>query len=129
MGARFSTPVQKGPGAHPTSCTMDTVPFLGVKIGRGVTLTPHPLLMPWSRKSRAIPLLPVCAVRPVQSHIDCARVHITKFPRRWGKADDREERASVINPLTLNDHYRGRTAPPTSKRCILYIYSTNIGTE
>ena len=23
----------------------------------------------------------------------------------------------------------GRTAPPTSKRCILYIYSTNIGTE
>ena len=34
-----------------------------------------------------------------------------------------------INPLTPNDHYRGRTAPLTSKRCILYIYSTNIGTE
>jgi len=29
----------------------------------------------------------------------------------------------------LNDHYSGRTAPLTSKRCILYIYSTNIGTE
>ena len=28
-----------------------------------------------------------------------------------------------------NDPYRGRTAPLTSKRCILYIYSTNIGTE
>jgi len=28
-----------------------------------------------------------------------------------------------------NDHYSGRTAPLTSKRCILYIYSTNIGTE
>jgi len=27
------------------------------------------------------------------------------------------------------DHYSGRTAPLTSKRCILYIYSTNIGTE
>jgi len=27
------------------------------------------------------------------------------------------------------DHYSGRTAPITSKRCILYIYSTNIGTE
>ena len=27
------------------------------------------------------------------------------------------------------DHYRGRTAPLTSKRRILYIYSTNIGTE
>ena len=30
------------------------------------------------------------------------------------------------NPLTPND---GRTVPLTSKRCILYIYSTNIGTE
>ena len=34
-----------------------------------------------------------------------------------------------IIPLTPNDHYSGRTAPLTSKRCILYIYSTNIGTE
>jgi len=34
-----------------------------------------------------------------------------------------------VNPLTPNDPYRGRTAPLTSKRCILYIYSTNIGTE
>jgi len=33
-----------------------------------------------------------------------------------------------LNPLTPNDHYSGRTAPLTSKRCILYIYSTNIGT-
>jgi hypothetical protein len=32
-------------------------------------------------------------------------------------------------PLTPNDPYRGRTAPLTSKCCILYIYSTNIGTE
>ena len=29
-----------------------------------------------------------------------------------------------INPLTPNDHYIGRTAPLTSKRSILYIYST-----
>ena len=34
-----------------------------------------------------------------------------------------------INPLKPNDTYRGRTAPLTSKRYILYIYSTNIGTE
>ena len=33
-----------------------------------------------------------------------------------------------FNPLTPNDHYSGRTASLTSKRCILYI-STNIGTE
>ena len=34
-----------------------------------------------------------------------------------------------FNPLKPNDPYSGRTAPLTSKRCILYIYSTNIGTE
>jgi len=34
-----------------------------------------------------------------------------------------------INRLTPNDPYMGRTAPLTSKRCILYIYSINIGTE
>jgi len=34
-----------------------------------------------------------------------------------------------INPLTPNDPYSGRTAPLTSKGCILYIYSTNTGTE
>ena len=34
-----------------------------------------------------------------------------------------------VNRLTPNDPYMGCTAPLTSKRCILYIYSTNIGTE
>jgi len=35
----------------------------------------------------------------------------------------------LINSLTPNDPYSRRTALLTSKRCILYIYSTNIGTE
>ena len=35
----------------------------------------------------------------------------------------------MINHLTPNDPYVGRTAPLTFKHCILYIYSTNIGTE
>ena len=35
----------------------------------------------------------------------------------------------MFNPLTHNDHHSGRIAPLTSKRCILYIYSANIGTE
>ena len=35
----------------------------------------------------------------------------------------------MFNRLTPNDPYMGRTAPLTSKRCILYIYLTNIGTE
>jgi len=34
-----------------------------------------------------------------------------------------------INPLTPNDPYSDRTATLTSKRFILYIYSTNTGTE
>ena len=34
-----------------------------------------------------------------------------------------------FNRLTPNDPYMGRTAPLTSQRCILYIYSTNVGTE
>jgi len=35
----------------------------------------------------------------------------------------------VLNPLTPKDPYSGRTTPLTSKHCILYIYSTNTGTE
>ena len=35
----------------------------------------------------------------------------------------------MFNPLKPNDLYRGRTAPLNSKHFILYIYSTNIGTE
>ena len=36
---------------------------------------------------------------------------------------------TLINRLTPNDLYMGRTAPLTSKRYILYIVSTNIGNE
>jgi len=39
------------------------------------------------------------------------------------------ETVCSVNPLTPNDHYSGRTASLTSKLFILYIYSTNIGTE
>jgi hypothetical protein len=75
--ARFSAPVQTGPGAHPASCTMGTVSFPGVQRGRGVTLTTHPLLVPWSWKGRAIPVLPLWAVRPVQSLSACTGVYCT----------------------------------------------------
>jgi hypothetical protein len=76
-GARFSAPVQTGPGAHPSSCTIDTGSFPGVKSGRGVTLTLNLLLVPWSRKGRAIPLLHLWAVRPVQSLSACTRVQFS----------------------------------------------------
>jgi len=48
--------VQTDPGAHPASCKMGTGSFPGVKCGRGVLLTTHPLLVPRSWKSRALPL-------------------------------------------------------------------------
>jgi len=35
----------------------------------------------------------------------------------------------VINHLTPNGHYMGRTVQLTSRCCILCIYSTNIHTE
>ena len=82
-------PFQTGSGAHPASCTIGTVFFRGVKNGRGVTLNPHPLLVPRSWKNRAIPLLPLWAVRPVQSLIACTSVHLTlpylftQFFDRW----------------------------------------------
>jgi hypothetical protein len=79
-GPRFSAPLQTSPGAHPASCTMGTGSFPGVKSGRGVTLTPHPLLVLWLWKGRAIPLLSLRAVQPVQSHSACARVHFTFLP-------------------------------------------------
>jgi hypothetical protein len=63
----------------PTQLRVQWVPGLsrGVKSGWGVTLTSHPLLVPWSWKGRAIPLLPLWAVRPVQSLSACTRVHFT----------------------------------------------------
>jgi hypothetical protein len=49
------------PALRPTQPPVQWVPCLsrGGKERRGVKLTPHLLLMPWSRKGRAIPLLPL----------------------------------------------------------------------
>ena len=66
---------------------MGTGSLPGVKSGRVVALTPHPLLVPWSWKSRAITLLPLWAVRPVQSLSACTRVHfaftLAIYERYW----------------------------------------------
>jgi len=101
--ARFSALVQTGPGVQPAFCTMGTGSLFGVKNGQGVTLNPHTLLVPWSRKSRAIslshygpyslyrasvpvqqcnlplpiPLIPLWTVRPVQNLSACTTVHFT----------------------------------------------------
>ena len=71
VGERFSAHVQTGPVAHPASCTLGTGSFPGVKSGRGMTLTPHSFLVLWSIKSRAITLLPLWTIWPVQNLSAC----------------------------------------------------------
>ena len=117
MEARFSAPVQTSSRAHPASCTTSTRSFLWVKSGRGVTLTPHPLLVSRSRKSRAIPLLPLWGVRPVQGLSACTRVHFTfTVHRHWPKRD--LETHQNVNNLAKN-----RTKSSLFKRHILFYYN------
>jgi hypothetical protein len=60
------SPVQWVPGLSPE-----------VKSSRGVTLTPHPFQCRGQEKVQLILLLPLWAVRPVQSLSACTRVHFT----------------------------------------------------
>ena len=68
---RFSELVEIGPGAHSASCTMCTGSFRGGKERPGRETDPSPLQVPWSRKSRATLLFPLCAVWSVQSFSAC----------------------------------------------------------
>jgi hypothetical protein len=88
VGARFFAPVQTVPLAHPASCTMGTGSFPGVKSGRSVTLTPHPLLVPlvmkeWSYIST--PPMGRTACTEPQCLYKCA-VYLTLLP--YSAADD-----------------------------------------
>ena len=79
----------------------------------------------------------------VQHHTECCLVSLSKFscsywqiqlPLKFSVTNICYENRSLLfcllfNRLMPNDPYMGRTAPLTSKRWILYIYSTNIGTE
>ena len=51
--------------------------FPGGKERPGRDADPSPLLVPWSWKGRAVPLLPLWAVRPVQSLSACTRETFT----------------------------------------------------
>jgi len=53
----------------------------------------------------------------------------SRFFQKFESSIDKNQSVTTINPLTPNDDYSGRTAPLNSKRCILYIYSTNTDTE
>jgi hypothetical protein len=62
--------------------------FSGGKERPGGESDSSPLLVPCSRKSRAIPLLPLCAKRPTQSLSTCTRVHFTFFLPYSGKQNN-----------------------------------------
>jgi hypothetical protein len=73
---------------------MGTGSFPGVNSGRGVTLTPHLLLVPWSWKSRAIPLPILWAVRSVQSLSACTKgdlyLYLDRRSRNFAKAPEND---------------------------------------
>ena len=77
--ARFSAPVQTGRGAHPASCTMGTEPFPGKK-WPGRDADPSPTSSAVVMKVRAIPLLPLWVVRPVQNLGACTRGALYLLP-------------------------------------------------
>ena len=97
----------------------------------------------------------ICKECQKPNHFEIVLLQTTRKENNW-KTEEKLERAVVIleterikgsnpwclwwwwswwwykltfNLLTPNDPYMGRTAPLTSKPCILHIYSTNIGTE
>ena len=90
------------------------------------------------RSALKVPLLTITARYPVTATLITASYH-TQITRLYYDTNQRYGdgsfliplpfRQKAVNPLTPNDPYSGRTAPLNSKRCILYTYSTNTGTE
>jgi hypothetical protein len=60
-GARFSAPVQTGPGVHPASCTTGTGSLSRGKATGAWRLPPTPSSAEVKEKSRAVPLLSLWA--------------------------------------------------------------------
>ena len=93
--ARFSSPVQTGPWAHPTSYKIGTVSFPGVK--RPGRCVEHPPLI-WRRgwrKSTAIHLL------PLRAFVACYRVTFTFTLSTWYVV------SPSINPQAERPHLVG----------------------
>jgi hypothetical protein len=77
VGARFSVPVQTDSGGPSNLLYNGYRVFPGGKERPGRDADPLPPSSSWSWKSRAIPLLSLWAVRPVQSLSACTRMQFT----------------------------------------------------
>jgi len=85
---------------------MGTESFPGVKSGRGVTLIRQLFLVLWSWKCRAIPLLPLWVVRPVQS-LSAVQGWTLPFFVQLPSSDLCS--LSYFIPLTLNKYWNWNT--------------------
>jgi len=86
-GARFSAPVQTGPGAHPASYTMGTGSFLGVKRpGRGVD-HPHPSSAKVKERVELYLYPLLCAfVAFSRVNLTFYLLNLVSFCSNWGRA-------------------------------------------
>ena len=127
---------------HPASCTMGTGSFMGVKYGRGVLLNTHPILVPQSWKSRAIPLPTLWAApRPVMGTL---YLHLTRFCTRLSRPQGHTATGRIMSMKNSIDTIGNRTrdlpacstvphptVPPRAPRSrvpvtvIMYIYHTS----
>jgi len=71
----------------------------------------------------------LCCSATVQITCSSFKLCIASRDVDWSHSSWNGTHILSFNLLTPNDDYSGRTAPLTSKCCILYIYSTNTGTE
>ena len=104
--------VQTSPVTHPVPILCVLGLFQGGNASRCET---------WSLALREERRLSVFENRVLRRIFGPKRDEVTE---EWRKLHNEE-----LNRLKPNDPYMGRIVPLTSKRCILYIYSTNIGTE
>ena len=97
-----------------------------------VNVTPRPL---YPRERDPVPIVYEAGWAPgaVWTGAENLASHWGLIPGHTARSDSlyRLSRSGPqsFNRLRPNDPYMGRTAPLTSKRCILYVYSTSIGTE
>jgi hypothetical protein len=78
---------------------MGTGSFLGVKYGRGMLLTTHPLLVPWSWKSRAIPLPTLCNGVTVPGYF----ITLTERDRKQLNIFERKMYRRILGPVCDNE--------------------------